>query len=52
MRSVSEFIQDECGAQSIEYSLMATLIAVAIVVALGTVGTSLSTTFSSVTASL
>jgi pilus assembly protein Flp/PilA len=49
---VSRFVRDESGATAIEYGLIAALIAVAIVVAVGSVGTSLSNTFTAVNASL
>jgi pilus assembly protein Flp/PilA len=40
-----ELIRDESGATAIEYGLIAALIAVAIIIALTTLGTSLSTLF-------
>ena len=43
-----KFIRDEEGATAIEYGLIASLIAVVIIAAVGLVGTSLSTTFQSV----
>lgn len=52
---MSVFIQlmrSEGGATAIEYGLIAALIAVAAVVVMGTVGTNLSSTFSTVAASL
>jgi pilus assembly protein Flp/PilA len=45
---MNRFITDESGATSIEYGLIAALIALAVVSALPLIGTSLSTTFSSV----
>ena len=48
----TKLIQDEAGVTAIEYGLIAALIAVAAVTIMGTVGTSLSTTFSKVAASL
>ena len=48
----SRFIRDESGATAIEYGLIATLIALAIIVAVGAVGTSLNTTFSNVSSGL
>jgi pilus assembly protein Flp/PilA len=39
---------DEAGVTAIEYGLIAALIAVAIVVILGTVGTDLSSTFNTI----
>lgn len=44
--------KDEGGATAIEYGLIAALIAVAAVTVMGTVGTNLSSTFSSVAAAL
>jgi pilus assembly protein Flp/PilA len=44
----SRFVRDESGATAIEYGLIAALIAVVIIGAVTSVGTSLSTTFSSV----
>ena len=43
-----QFIREETGATAIEYGLIAALIAVAIIVALTAVGTSLSDLFTSV----
>jgi pilus assembly protein Flp/PilA len=45
-------IQDETAATAIEYGLIAALIAVAAVSALGTVGKNLSTTFNTVATKL
>lgn len=44
----SRFVKDESGATAIEYGLIASLIAVAIITALTTLGTGLTTTFTSV----
>ena len=52
MRTVSRFIRDESGATAIEYGLIAAGIAVAIIVAVQTLGTALVTTFGSVTTAL
>lgn len=49
---ISRFVRDESGATAIEYGLIAALIAVAIIVALTTLGSSLSTTFTGVSTSL
>lgn len=49
---VSRFYRDEAGVTAIEYGLIAALIAVIIIGAVATVGTSLSGTFSSVASSL
>ena len=46
------FIQDESGATAIEYALVATIIGVGIIAALGTFRTSLNTKFNSVGASV
>ena len=44
----NRFAKDESGATAIEYGLIAALIAVVIVGAVGTVGTKLNTTFGNV----
>jgi len=44
----ARFVRDESGATAIEYGLIAALIAVVIIGAITAVGTSLSTTFSTV----
>ena len=44
----ARFVQDESGATAIEYGLIAALIAVVIISAVTAVGTSLSTTFTTV----
>jgi pilus assembly protein Flp/PilA len=49
---VSRFVKDESGATAIEYGLIAALIAVAIISALGTVGTKVGGTFNNVAAKL
>lgn len=46
------FMRDENGATAIEYGLIASLIAVAIIGAVTTMGTKLSTTFGSVNSKL
>jgi pilus assembly protein Flp/PilA len=46
------FLSDESGATAIEYGLIATFIAIAIIVAVNGVGTALTTTFTSVGTSL
>lgn len=48
----SRFVSDESGATAIEYGLIATLIALAIVAAVTGVGTALTTTFNSVSTKL
>jgi pilus assembly protein Flp/PilA len=49
---VARLFSDRSGATAIEYGLIAALISVVIIVAVTTVGTSLSTTFTSVATSL
>ena len=49
---VSRFVKDESGATAIEYGLIAALIAVAIIAAVTSVGTSLQATFTTVSGSL
>jgi pilus assembly protein Flp/PilA len=46
------FVKDESGATAIEYGLIAALVAVVLVTALGTMGNKLSQTFQTVTSSL
>jgi pilus assembly protein Flp/PilA len=48
----TRILRDENGATAIEYGLIAALIAVAIITAVGTVGSHLNSTFSSVASSL
>ena len=45
---IKRFVADQSGATAIEYGLIAALIAVVIITAVTAVGTSLSTTFSSI----
>jgi pilus assembly protein Flp/PilA len=53
MRAIfSRFLHDESGATAIEYGLIAALISVAIIAALTSVGTNLSTTFNNVASAL
>ena len=49
---VTRFLKDESGATAIEYGLIAALIAVVIVTAVGLVGTKLQTVFTSVSTAL
>jgi pilus assembly protein Flp/PilA len=49
---ISKFVKDESGATAIEYGLIASLIAVAIIGAVTTLGTKLTTTFGSVSGKL
>lgn len=46
------FIKDESGATAIEYGLIACLISVACITVLGSIGSSLNTTFTSVKTAL
>ncbi len=52
IKSIKRFIANESGATAIEYALIASLIAVAIIGALTTLGTKLSSEFSEVTTNL
>ena len=45
---ISRFVRDESGATAIEYGLIAALISVVIITALTTLGTNLTTTFTTV----
>jgi pilus assembly protein Flp/PilA len=45
-------MKDEAGATAIEYGLIAALISIAAIAAMGTVGSALSTTFNKVSANL
>ncbi len=49
---VTRFLKDESGATAIEYGLIAALISVVIVTALTTLGSNLSSTFTSVAGSV
>lgn len=49
---INRFKNDESGATAIEYGLIATLIAIAIIVAATSVGTNLSARFSEVATAL
>ncbi|HEX7921040.1 MULTISPECIES: Flp family type IVb pilin [Bradyrhizobium] len=49
---VSRFVKDESGATAIEYGLIATGIAIAIIAAVNGVGKNLSGTFNTVASSL
>jgi pilus assembly protein Flp/PilA len=52
MNLISRFFRDESGATAIEYGLIAALIAVVIITGVTAVGSSLSTTFDSLSTSL
>ncbi|ACL59564.1 Flp family type IVb pilin [Methylobacterium nodulans] len=49
---VKRFIVDESGATAIEYGLLATLIAVALITAASSVGTNLSSLFNKIAGNL
>jgi pilus assembly protein Flp/PilA len=51
-RTIEKFLRDESGATAIEYGLIAAGIAVAIIVAVQTVGSNLNTTFTNVESAL
>jgi pilus assembly protein Flp/PilA len=46
------FVKDESGATAIEYGLIACLISVACITVMGSIGTNLNTTFTSVKTAL
>ena len=52
MKEFIAFFRDEEGASAIEYGLIAALIAVAIIAAVGLVGNSLSNVFSNIASAL
>jgi pilus assembly protein Flp/PilA len=52
MSKIVRFIRDDSGATAIEYGLIAAGISVAIIVVVGSLGTSLNTTFTSVQTAL
>lgn len=52
MKIFARFAQDESGATAIEYGLIAALISVVIIVAVGALGTSLTSVFESVDTAL
>ncbi len=49
---VSRFLKDESGATAIEYGLIASLIAVAIITAATTLGNQVSLTFNNITTAM
>ena len=49
---ITHLLRDDQGATAIEYGLIAALIAVAIITAVGTVGSNLTSTFNSVASAL
>ncbi|MBK9083599.1 MAG: Flp family type IVb pilin [Rhizobiales bacterium] len=52
MTKIFAFAKDESGATAIEYGLIAALVGVAIITAVTTLGTKLSSTFGNVSAKL
>ncbi len=52
MNIIAQFAKDESGATAIEYGLIAALIAVGIIVAATTLGTSLSSLFTRISTKL
>jgi len=52
MNLISRFLSNESGATAIEYGLIAAGIAVAIIAAVNTLGTTLNTTFGNVNTSI
>ena len=52
MKKLMRFLKDEEGVTAIEYSLIAALIAVAIIVGVTAAGTAVSNTFSEVAAAM
>lgn len=52
MMLLNKFLKDESGATAIEYGLIAGLIAVAIIGALGALGTSISGAFNTIASSI
>ena len=52
MNTLKDFLTNETGATAIEYGLIAAGISIAIITVVGTVGSSLQTTFTSLESSL
>jgi pilus assembly protein Flp/PilA len=52
MRLLKRLVKDEAGATAIEYALVASLISITIIAGATAIGTSLSGTFATVSASL
>ncbi|HXT08411.1 MAG TPA: Flp family type IVb pilin [Roseiarcus sp.] len=52
MQYFRSFFNDDAGATAIEYALIASLIAIALVTVLGTLGTKLSSVFAEVSSAL
>ena len=52
MARIRSFFKDECGASAVEYGLLVSLIAVVIIAAVTTLGTSVSTKFNDASAGI
>ena len=52
LKFVSRFVKDQSGVTAIEYGLIASLIAVAVITTVTLVGTNLTTTFNTVATNL
>jgi pilus assembly protein Flp/PilA len=52
LKSIRKFVHAETGATAIEYGLIAAGISIAIIVAVGNLGSALNTTFTSVSTAL
>jgi pilus assembly protein Flp/PilA len=52
MQKIIQFVRNESGATAIEYGLIAAGISIAIIVTVGSLGTTLNTTFTSVQTAL
>jgi pilus assembly protein Flp/PilA len=52
MNKLAEFLRDESGATAIEYALIASFIAIAIVSSVKGIGTNLNSTFNKVSSNL
>jgi len=52
MQVIKNFLADQSGATAIEYGLIAAGISVAIITVVGTVGTNLNSTFTSISTAL
>ena len=51
-KAIAQFLKDESGATAVEYGLIASLIAIAVIVAAGKVGTGIANTFNNVSDNL
>jgi pilus assembly protein Flp/PilA len=52
MERIKKFLKDESGASAVEYGLLVSLIAVGIILAVSTMGSKLSTTFTNASTNL